>query len=387
MPDWAEIIEREGGAVWRTAYRLLGDRADADECFQEAFLAALEVARRQPVRDWGALLRHLASSRAIDRLRRRYRRGTRPPVVDWEALPCPTPEPSRAAEDAELSESLRAALAALPSRQAEVFCLHYLEDLSYREVADHLGISIVSVGVLLHRARPSVASGPGNVVRGPARGGTRPGPDRGPDRSHRGVPMSPSPPVPPSDHDDPVARAADALRRTPVPDGPPPETIDRTLAALRAAAEEPAGIPRTRRNLMFTLLKTAAAIVVAAAGATYFAAFPPAAARSEFNEVAAKLRDAQTLSLRHTQTMTIAGKAETGTARLLYKVPGLVRTETELPGASVTIFDTIRNKILILNPADRSAMLLEQPPAQGGGPGPEARRRGHDDRGPAPARR
>ena len=60
MPDWAEIIERDGGAVWRTAYRLLGNRADADECFQEVFLAALEVSRREPVRDWGALLRRLA---------------------------------------------------------------------------------------------------------------------------------------------------------------------------------------------------------------------------------------------------------------------------------------------------------------------------------------
>ena len=64
-----------GAAVWRTAYRLLGNRADADECFQEAFLAALEVSRREPVRDWGALLRRLAAARALDRLRRRYRHG------------------------------------------------------------------------------------------------------------------------------------------------------------------------------------------------------------------------------------------------------------------------------------------------------------------------
>ena len=44
MPDWNEILARDGPAVWRTAYRLVGNRADADECFQDVFLAALQVA-------------------------------------------------------------------------------------------------------------------------------------------------------------------------------------------------------------------------------------------------------------------------------------------------------------------------------------------------------
>jgi DNA-directed RNA polymerase specialized sigma24 family protein len=39
MPDWDEILSPDGPAVWRTAYRIVGNRADADECFQEAFLA------------------------------------------------------------------------------------------------------------------------------------------------------------------------------------------------------------------------------------------------------------------------------------------------------------------------------------------------------------
>jgi RNA polymerase sigma-70 factor (ECF subfamily) len=153
MPDWAEIIERDGGTVWRTAYRLLGNRADADECFQEVFLAALEVSRREPVRDWGALLRRLASARALDRLRRRYRRGDHRSAIDWEDLTGTTPSPSRDVEDAELTESLRAALAALPPKQAEAFLLHTLHEWSYREIAGHLAISVDAVGVLLHRAR------------------------------------------------------------------------------------------------------------------------------------------------------------------------------------------------------------------------------------------
>ncbi len=40
MPDWQEILRRDGPAVWQTAYRLLNHRADAEECFQETFLLA-----------------------------------------------------------------------------------------------------------------------------------------------------------------------------------------------------------------------------------------------------------------------------------------------------------------------------------------------------------
>jgi RNA polymerase sigma-70 factor (ECF subfamily) len=148
MPDWQEILSREGDAVWQTAYRYLGNRADADECFQEAFLAAFEFSRRQEVMNWRALLKRLVAARAVDRLRRR-----RHQAPDWEALPDQAPTPPQVAEDAELSERLRAALAVLPPRQAEAFCLHCLEGFSYQEVAQQMTISVDAVGVLLHRAR------------------------------------------------------------------------------------------------------------------------------------------------------------------------------------------------------------------------------------------
>jgi RNA polymerase sigma-70 factor, ECF subfamily len=153
MPDWQEIVEREKKAVWQTVYRILGNRADADECFQDAFLAAWEVSRRGPVLNWRALLLRVAAARAIDRLRRRQRRTAREQLADWEAMAGHEPSPSQGALDAELSERLRSALARLAAKQAEIFCLHCLEGWSYQEVAEHLAISVDSVGVLLHRAR------------------------------------------------------------------------------------------------------------------------------------------------------------------------------------------------------------------------------------------
>ena len=155
MIDWDGIIDREGPAVWRTVRRLLTHRADAEECFQETFLAALELWRREPVRSPRAVLHRLAAARAIDRLRQRYRE--RASAADAgetpAALPDPSPSPGERASAAELAEALRQALADLPGKQADAFCLHCLDGYSYREVGAALDLSVDAVGVLLHRAR------------------------------------------------------------------------------------------------------------------------------------------------------------------------------------------------------------------------------------------
>lgn len=168
MPDWQDLMKRDGKAVWQTAYRLLGNRADADECFQEAFLAALQVSRREEVQHWGSLLRRLAAVRAVDRLRQRYRRRASGQLADCNALPDHGRLPSQIAEDAELGERLRAALASLPPKQAEVFCLHHLEEWSYQETAAHLAISVDAVGVLLYRARHRLRELLGSFAEVPA---------------------------------------------------------------------------------------------------------------------------------------------------------------------------------------------------------------------------
>lgn len=153
MPDWQEILSRDGAMAWRTAFRLLGNRADADECFQEACLAALAISRRESVQDWRALLHRLAAARAVDLLRARYRGARRTTMLDGDRLRDPRPTPPEGAQEAELAEELRLALGRIPRRQAEAFCLHCVEDWSYRDIAGHLGVSISSVGVLIHRAR------------------------------------------------------------------------------------------------------------------------------------------------------------------------------------------------------------------------------------------
>ncbi len=154
VTDWRAIVDCHGRMVWETAYRLLGNHADAADCFQDTFLSALAVSRREPVRSWPRLLHRLATARALDRLRQRLRRARRSgEVADWAAVAAGNPTPVQAAQASELRAKLRRALAQLPRKQADVFCLRCLQQMSYQDIADELGMKTNAVGVLLHRAR------------------------------------------------------------------------------------------------------------------------------------------------------------------------------------------------------------------------------------------
>jgi RNA polymerase sigma-70 factor (ECF subfamily) len=58
----------------------------------------------------------------------------------------------------ELFERFRQALAQLPGREAEVFCLRYFDDLSYQQIADALSLRVGAVAAALHKARVRLES-------------------------------------------------------------------------------------------------------------------------------------------------------------------------------------------------------------------------------------
>lgn len=159
MIDWDAIVAGEGPLVWQTLWRLLGQRADVEECFQETFLAALKLSQKEEVKAWPAVLCRLATARAMDRLRQRYRRSeqtifevrTQGESQQKGAVSaaCPVSE----AVTAELTDRLRQALSQLPESQAEAFSLFILSGWTHAEIAERLAMTENAVGVLIHRAR------------------------------------------------------------------------------------------------------------------------------------------------------------------------------------------------------------------------------------------
>lgn len=162
--------------------------------------------------------------------------------------------------------------------------------------------------------------------------------------------------------DDPLARAQDALRQTPVPTGPSEEAVARTLAALDAAAQRPNDRPFRLpwRPTMGLVLKTAAAVIAAVGGLFYLAGNPSSATLLAFAETAEKLRDAHTLDYR--LSVTIPGQKGPMKGREYYKDPGLTRTEFELPQAVATVTDVKRGKLLSLDPSAKTALLQDWKP-------------------------
>jgi len=154
MIDWPTIVSKNGPRVWQVAWRLLGNDAEAADCYQDTFAAALDVSRRERVGNWSALLRRLSTVHALERLRLRYRQRARTQALAEDSdPPSREPGPAECAQAAELAERLRTALVELPPQEATVFYLRCLEELTYTEIADQLKIEVSSVGAALHRAR------------------------------------------------------------------------------------------------------------------------------------------------------------------------------------------------------------------------------------------
>lgn len=139
----------EYARVVRIAYRVLGERDEAEDVAQEVFLAF----HRQHPDDApfaAAWLHRAAAHSALNDVRSRTRRVIREAAV---AADGPTAaDPEAAALERERAREVRAALARLPEASAELLALRY-SGLSYAEVAAACGIKADQVGTRLRRAQ------------------------------------------------------------------------------------------------------------------------------------------------------------------------------------------------------------------------------------------
>ncbi|MCI0456078.1 MAG: RNA polymerase sigma factor [Gemmataceae bacterium] len=153
-----ELFRRYRSLAYRVAHRLLGNEADALDAVQEGFAKALThltgFQGRSTFKTW--LLR-VVSNAALDLGRQRGRReAVSLDTCDGEREqldPRAGNDPAAGLERADLRVLLNRALATLPEAQRRTFVLHAEAELSYREVAQVLGISIGTVMSRLYYAR------------------------------------------------------------------------------------------------------------------------------------------------------------------------------------------------------------------------------------------
>lgn len=141
--------------VFKAAYRITGNSQDAEDVLQTVFLRLARWEESSlPQENIPSYLYRSAVNAAFDVLRARQRAETVDlgSVEGWLSQD-DADGPERAQHGVEIRARLRRALARLNARHAEIFALRYLEGYANRDIARLLGISRITVAVVLHRVR------------------------------------------------------------------------------------------------------------------------------------------------------------------------------------------------------------------------------------------
>jgi RNA polymerase sigma-70 factor (ECF subfamily) len=154
LETYAVLVRRYRSRFSRYALHMLGNREDAEEALQDAFVRAWRaLARcRDPERFDAWLFRILANRcRTRGSRRRRYEATF---VRNERALEHALDERRSTASDgeSELSARLSGALALLDPDQREAFLLKYVEELSYEEMAELTGAGVSALKMRVKRA-------------------------------------------------------------------------------------------------------------------------------------------------------------------------------------------------------------------------------------------
>jgi len=152
-PTWEEVARSYGRFLYTVAYRLTGNREDAEDLVQEVLLRVrrgLETYQPGSMEGW---LSRIATNAFLDDVRRRRRRpeGRLPEDPDWVLPPAGGADEALATEV--LPDDVQAAIQRLPEdfRAAVVLC--DVVGLSYQEIGKSLGIPVGTVRSRIHRGR------------------------------------------------------------------------------------------------------------------------------------------------------------------------------------------------------------------------------------------
>jgi len=155
----AALVSQFSGTLYRVAYSVLRNAADAEDAVQEAFMRVLRHRETlDEVRDQRVWLIRIVWNIVLDRKRRAK---TRPETDDVAELARVLPAAGLSAEEhaaaAQHHASVLACVEQLPAKERQVLMLSAFEELTGVEIASVLGITESSVRSRLFRARNLMA--------------------------------------------------------------------------------------------------------------------------------------------------------------------------------------------------------------------------------------
>jgi RNA polymerase sigma-70 factor, ECF subfamily len=153
--SFGELVQRYQVSVFNVCYRVLGERREAEDMAQEAFIRAFQrLDTFDADRPFGPWIRRVAANTCLNHLD-----STRPAeaLLDEERDTATDPLPETLREQAEQVEAVRGAILGLSPRYRVVIEMRHFQELSYDEIASTLNIPVTDVKSHLFRARKLLA--------------------------------------------------------------------------------------------------------------------------------------------------------------------------------------------------------------------------------------
>jgi len=173
-----QLVLANQNKVYSLALRMAGDREEAADLAQEAFLKAWQGLHSfQGDSSFATWVYRLATNVCIDFLRRQKRRREVEPAVSlddeeagWAEPADLSQDPQRQLERSEAAQAVARGLEALPDHHRQVLVMRELSGLSYQEIGDALDLDMGTVKSRIARARLSLRKillADGNFSGGP----------------------------------------------------------------------------------------------------------------------------------------------------------------------------------------------------------------------------
>lgn len=154
---FGQLIDRHASAIVNLAYRMVGNRAEAEDLAQEAFLAAFKaLATFRADSKFSTWLYRIAANKCKDWLRaKRPGMGQQDVDID-EVLDIHVAEeqtPERLLSQQQVALELEQAIQRLPPLYREAFVLKHVEGLSYEEMEEILGVNGDTLKMRVYKGR------------------------------------------------------------------------------------------------------------------------------------------------------------------------------------------------------------------------------------------
>ncbi len=155
-PTWDEAVREHADHVYRLAYRLSGNRHDAEDLTQDTFVRVFRSLASFKPGTFEGWLHRITTNLFLDMVRRRGRLRMESLPQDTDRLAGDAPDPEHVFDVNHLDPALQAALDELAPEFRVAVVLCDVEGLSYEEIGATLDVKLGTVRSRIHRGRSAL---------------------------------------------------------------------------------------------------------------------------------------------------------------------------------------------------------------------------------------